>query len=472
MTSSSPERAGPVLTLSGWLLALLWIAFCLYVLNSPIVPSPALVGEELIRLLGGPLWLDLFYTTMRSSLAFFLALVAGILWSATFASSQRKEALALPLLMLLQASPVLLWIVPLVLFLGSGHAAPIVAAWLVVLPLVALEFRAAFSLTTQERKDFWRHYAPDRRERLGKRLRYEWQPHLQTVTGLGLLLAFKASLIAEWFGAQNGLGRLMQQAFLTVQLSTFLALSASFLFTALGMSALARRALSGREKRIPSHLPAPVISFPGKKKILRLNHVSFSYGTQNILVNADLTLSSGEWLQLRGPSGCGKTTLLRLIAGLLKPRSGHMEYFDPGKKVASFLFQSDFLFPSRNVFTNCSFFLPEADKGRALPLLEQVGLPPHLPAAELSGGMRRRLALARALLQNTPLLLLDEPFNGLDGPAVAQLIEILKERQRQGQCILLISHQTEISGVSRELFLREGTLVENQHDPDHNAARL
>jgi len=462
--SSSPERSGQTLyTLAGWILTVLFIAFCLYLLHNPIVPAPLEVLLELFRLLQGPVWLDLFYTALRSTLAFALALATGILWSATFASNRRKEALAFPLLLLLQASPVLLWIVPLVLFLGSGHAAPIAAAWMVVLPLVALEFRSAFQVTTQERRDFWKHYLPDRRIRLRKRLRYEWQPHLQTVTGLGLLLAFKASLIAEWFGAQNGLGRLMQQSFLTVQLSTFLALSACFLCTALGLSVLARRALAPREGPLPGSQAAPAPLYPQPRQILRLQGVSFSYGSENLLHEVNLSLRSGEWLHLRGPSGCGKTTLLRLIAGLLRPQAGQMEYAAPAHDLVSMLFQSDFFFPQQSAFTNASFFLSEQEKGRALPIRDQVGLPAQLPAAELSGGMRRRLALARALLKNSPLLLLDEPFNGLDTPAIEQLIELLKERQKQGQCILLISHQTVKMPASREIWIANGMLLEKEN---------
>jgi NitT/TauT family transport system ATP-binding protein len=144
------------------------------------------------------------------------------------------------------------------------------------------------------------------------------------------------------------------------------------------------------------------------------------------LGEVDLTIARGEFVAIVGPSGCGKSTLMRLVAGLTLPSRGEIAVF--GKRVEApvtdvgIVFQSPILLEWRDVLANVLFQveirgLRAADhRDRARALLEQVGLAefanryPH----ELSGGMRQRTAIARALLHDPPLLMMDEPFGALD----------------------------------------------------------
>ena len=140
----------------------------------------------------------------------------------------------------------------------------------------------------------------------------------------------------------------------------------------------------------------------------------------------DLDIARGEFVAIVGPSGCGKSTLMRLVAGLLLPTAGEISVF--GRRVdapvteVGIVFQSPILLDGRDVLANVLFQveirgLRAADsRERALALLQQVGLTefanryPH----ELSGGMRQRTAIARGLLHDPPLLMMDEPFGALD----------------------------------------------------------
>ena len=144
---------------------------------------------------------------------------------------------------------------------------------------------------------------------------------------------------------------------------------------------------------------------------IRLENVSFSYGDTAVLQDVTWTLPSHGVVCLRGPSGCGKTTLLRLLAGLERPQYGVIE----GVRRVSMVFQEDRLLPWLSALENVT--VVGAEESSARRMLLSLGLTEEelqaLPA-HLSGGQQRRVALARALAANSDVLLLDEPFNGLD----------------------------------------------------------
>ncbi|MFP3089088.1 ABC transporter ATP-binding protein [Treponema sp. TIM-1] len=175
-----------------------------------------------------------------------------------------------------------------------------------------------------------------------------------------------------------------------------------------------------------------------------LENVSFSFTENPLFENIFLDLDDENPVVILGPSGCGKTTLLRLIAGLLKPRSGEIRLGgDPGKTEAvSFIFQEPRLFPWYKVLKNVMIPIEgplgkaEAEK-RARYFLELVSLEDKAGVYpdELSGGERQRISMARAFAYPGPLILLDEPFQSLDIPLRLELMDILldlirKEKRR------------------------------------------
>lgn len=178
--------------------------------------------------------------------------------------------------------------------------------------------------------------------------------------------------------------------------------------------------------------------------MIELDRVFFSYGEKHIFSSLSLRLPDAGQVAVLGPSGCGKTTLLRLIAGLETPDAGVIRR---PERIAC-CFQEDRLLPWYTARENVALFLPQAarqDKARAARLaqgwLERVGLGAEGDAYPdaLSGGMKRRVALARALAYEAPVLLLDEPFRALDEQTHADMLRLARALC-QGRLLVLVTH--------------------------------
>lgn len=169
-----------------------------------------------------------------------------------------------------------------------------------------------------------------------------------------------------------------------------------------------------------------------------VRNLTMRYGEQTVLSHFSHRFSAGLAHCVMGPSGCGKTTLLRLIAGLEAPESGEVV----GAGRLAFLFQEDRLIPHLSARKNVALVLTgrEAD-ARAEAALEALGLADSMnkPVRELSGGMARRVAIARAVLYESELLLLDEPFQGLDEQTRIQAAAWVRA-QTAGRTVLVVTH--------------------------------
>ena len=171
-------------------------------------------------------------------------------------------------------------------------------------------------------------------------------------------------------------------------------------------------------------------------------HLTKGYGAQTVLEDLTLTFQPGGAYCLMAPSGGGKTTLFRLFAGLEMPDSGRVLGF-PACRM-SMVFQEDRLFEHLSPVTNAALVQPKPDRAAIARALEEI-LPRDCltqPVRELSGGMKRRAAIARAVLCPSEVLLLDEPFTGLDEETRLRTIRFVRDR-RGDRLLLLTTHRPE-----------------------------
>ena len=185
--------------------------------------------------------------------------------------------------------------------------------------------------------------------------------------------------------------------------------------------------------------------------MISVQNITVRFGEKTVLDRFSLKIPDSGLTALSGPSGCGKTTLLRVLAGLQGVEGGTVTV--PPDPVL--LFQEDRLLPWRTVGQHISDVLPRDRRGevaRWLTLAELEGEENAYPAA-LSGGMGRRLALARALALGGSLLLLDEPFTGVDAPRAGRILERIRAL---GIPVVLSSHEKEVVDLCDRVIVLDG----------------
>lgn len=209
--------------------------------------------------------------------------------------------------------------------------------------------------------------------------------------------------------------------------------------------------------------------------LLELNEICKRYDAPEeqrvtVLQDIDLTISEGEFVAILGPSGSGKSTLLRIIAGLVKSTSGSVNYLglpivsaNPG---VSMVFQSFALFPWLTVLQNVELGLRYKDlsqaekRGRAVDVIDMIGLDGFEGAypRELSGGMRQRVGLGRALVMGPDILLMDEPFSALDVLTAENLrrdlLELWLEKKIPTKSIIMVTH-----GIEEAVYMADRAVV-------------
>lgn len=214
-----------------------------------------------------------------------------------------------------------------------------------------------------------------------------------------------------------------------------------------------------------------------KRPFLKINHLSHRFnGGPDVLDDISLSVEAGSFVALVGPSGVGKSTLLRLMGGLIQPSSGDVQLTNGDAKSIGIVFQRDNLMPWRTAFENVQ--LPLEIKGisgenahqQVQELLELVGLAGFEQSypAQLSGGMAQRVALARGLVHQPKLLLLDEPFGALDAMTRERMgQELLRIRQAMPVTVFMVTHS-----ISEAVMLADEVLVMGRRRENSSPATI
>ena len=222
------------------------------------------------------------------------------------------------------------------------------------------------------------------------------------------------------------------------------------------------------------------------ERILTVEHLSKSFGSNQVLRDIDFQVSKGDVTCIIGASGSGKSTLLRCINLLETPTGG--EIFFHGEKIngkgvkateyrakVGMVFQSFNLFSNMTVLENCMVGQVKVLKKskaeareNAMKYLKQVGMDPYINARprQLSGGQKQRVAIARALAMEPELLLFDEPTSALDPEMVGEVLAVMRELAKEGMTMIVVTHEMAFArDVSNHVvFMAEGLICE-EGDP-------
>ena len=224
---------------------------------------------------------------------------------------------------------------------------------------------------------------------------------------------------------------------------------------------------------------------------IRAKGVERYFGSKNDRVHAlgplDLEIEQGEFVCIVGPSGCGKSTFLRMVAGLINPSEGTVEINTAAETPTAMVFQDYSIYPWKKVLDNVRFGLDLAGVSkkegneRARKYLAKLGLADRAGAfpAQLSGGMKQRVAIARSLAMQPALMLFDEPTSALDPELVGEVLDVMRRLAEAGMTMVVVTHEM---GFAREVgaqlvFMDDGVVVEQGAprdviaDPQHERTK-
>lgn len=216
--------------------------------------------------------------------------------------------------------------------------------------------------------------------------------------------------------------------------------------------------------------------------VLQLKNINKYFGKNHVIKNVNLNFEKGHFITFLGPSGCGKTTLLRMIAGFYEPDEGeillngkNIEKVPPYDRNTAMVFQEYALFPHMNVFDNVSYGLRVKKKSKdeiekrvkqALALMQLEGMEKRFPN-QMSGGQQQRVAVARALVMNPEVLLLDEPLSNLDAKLRESVrVELRQIQQKMGLSTIYVTHdQSEALSMSDSIVVLKDGIVHQVGTP-------
>ena len=216
--------------------------------------------------------------------------------------------------------------------------------------------------------------------------------------------------------------------------------------------------------------------------ILKINHLSKSFGTHEVLRDIDFTVNKGDVTSIIGASGSGKSTLLRCINLLEIPSSGEILYHGENvcrrgfnapayRSRVGMVFQSFNLFNNMTVLENCiagqvKVLKKNREEARkhAMYYLEKVGMAPYINAKprQISGGQKQRVAIARALAMDPEVLLFDEPTSALDPEMVGEVLSVMQDLAQEGMTMLVVTHEMAFARdvSNRVVYMNQGVICE------------
>ena len=419
-----------------------WQAFAVLIRNPILFASPIQTGRALLEnVLKGAFWQVIGMTLLRIGFGFLAGVTMGVLLAVLAYRFPFSEAVLKPVISVMKTVPVVCFVVLFLIWWGAGFLS-VAISFLMVFSTIyfsTLEGLKATQRNLLEMADVFRFP-------LSTRITYIYRPALRPFlmgsmkTSLGL--AWKAGVAAEVIGLpEYSIGEKLYMSKISIDTAGIFAWTVvicvlSFLFEKL----ILRIADIAFHVRMPYGVPKIQTSRPFS---IRMENLSKSFGQQNVVGQYSETIGAGDIKWFTGPSGSGKTTLFRMLLHLEKPDEGQIE----GTKNGNFavLFQEDRLCEEYTALENVEMVAKHREEAsKVLGKVLETSLFDR-KCAELSGGEKRRVALARALAAGGGCLILDEPFAGLDKENIHRCMQVIL--QEKGERTLLIASHVIPEGV-------------------------
>ena len=488
ITKNSPQQSAPLNRAAGsglhrsktriapWAV-LFWL--CVWQLASMLINqrillvSPVRVILRLIELIPTEDFLaSLLHSLLHITGGFLAALLAAGLLAALSARFRAASELLAPLMLAIRTIPVVSFIILALFFVSSKYLA-ILISFLMGLPIIYQNLLEGIrqlreSQESRQLMEMSRLF----RLRPYRRMRYiilgQLMPYLRAACSSAIGLCWKAGAAAEVIGMPDkSIGEKLQQAKIYLNTPDLLAWTLVLVLVSLSFEKIFLKLLSTAEKKTRV-IPGKITDKNSKDRSegrpvgIRIRNLSKSFGGKSVLENFSADLPAGSISALMAPSGSGKTTLLNLIAGLMPADDGsivfdteesgnaHPVSFSAGKnddcRTVSFsaVFQEDRLLNEMTAESNVRLVNPSLSLSDTINAMAELGLreSTYQSVRELSGGMKRRVAILRAVLHDSDILLLDEPFQGLDEETRKTVISFLRKKA-ENRTVLLITHNKE-----------------------------
>lgn len=446
-----------------------WVLLALAVDNRILLATPLETAVELIALLRKS---SFYYTAAMSLLRIGAGFLAGFTAAVLLAAGSSRfpllaECLS-PVMSLLKSIPVASFVVLLLIWWGSSFLA-VAICFLVVLPNIYISTLEGLRNVDKELLEMAKVFRLPFRNRFFYIYRPALRPFLYSSMKVALGMSWKSGVAAEVIGTPDySIGEQIYLSKIYLNTAGVFAWTAvvilfSFLFERLVLKATGRffdwqpscrkpaaalqgRKIAGAEKGEAGgaalRRKGSDAGMTGNEGAIVLKNVWKSFGEKNVLAGKSAVYEKGLVYYLTEPSGSGKTTLLRILAGLEKPDKGTVK----AEAFCSMVFQEDRLCREYSAVKNVE--LVTGDRKAARSALEQLLGPDDLdkPCEELSGGMKRRVALVRAMEADSAYVFLDEPFTGLDAETRARTEEYIRRKQN-GRTLVIATHITALKNI-------------------------
>ena len=436
MMNEKKKKIKKIIIVAGWLL--LWQIVCMGIRNNLLFAGPIETLQRLLIWLPQPyFWYACGGSLLRITLGFGMGLLGGIFLALCSARYKWIEELLAPPIMLMKSVPVVSFVVLFLIWWGAKYLA-VGISFCVVLPIFYVNTLEGIRSTDKKLLEMAQIFEIP----LWNRFFYIYRPALKPfwdgAVRMAAGMSWKSGVAAEVIGLpEHAIGEQLYMSKIYLDTSGVLAWTLVIVILSVLFERMVLHVWKWGMKWQPACKSRKGVSLQNQEAaIVRLKNISKEYNGKRVIHGLSAEYEPGNVYCFEGPSGSGKTTLFRVLSGLEVVNEGSV---DTGANQISYLFQEDRLCEEYSALKNVELVTGDVEhaKTQLLQLLEEAHI--NKPCRELSGGMRRRVALVRTMAVRAQMYLLDEPYNGLDEENRERVKEYIAKNSK-GSVVLIASH--------------------------------